>query len=266
MLSSTVCSTNVTQAIPNILEIPSDIMTQQQRDTLLSYVHHFIPEKRSVGTEASSQETVDPQSSTPPSSVNTRVLRRRRGRPKKKGLDGSIRKIQPGDSWAAVRKLNSLSLEEVLDNHLTSNANRDASLFIGANYVLLDGLNNASPMEALVSYCISLKQWESQEIINHVRWLFMTLLMGDIGRLMFGTDVIIDERRQAELQVAVERHCSRLEDVEKKKLGLGTQDLATKVYKASQTMLASGDKLVWLCEKFGTGCLFWLSQTLTNHL
>ena len=97
----------------------------------------------------------------------------------------------------------------------------------------------------------------SEEIINHVRWLFMTLLMGDIGRLMFGSDVIVDERRKAKLQVAVERHCSRLEDVKKIKLGLVTQDLATKVYKASQTML---------CEKFGTGCRFWLSQILTNHL
>ena len=76
----------------------------------------------------------------------------------------------------------------------------------------------------------------------------------------------MDERRKAKLQVAVKRHCSRLEGVEKIKLGLGTQDLATKVYKASQTMLASGDKLLWLCEKFGTGCRFWLSQILTNHL
>ena len=89
--------------------------------------------------------------------------------------------------------------------------------------------------------------------------------MGDIGRLIFGRDVIIDERRKAELQVAVERHCSRIEDVEKAKLGLGTQDLAIKIYQASQIMLASRDKLVWPCEKFGTGCLFWLSRTLTNQ-
>ena len=84
--------------------------------------------------------------------------------------------------------------------------------------------------------------------------------------MMFGRDVIIDERRKEELKAAVERHCSRLEDIEKAKLGLGTQDLAIKIYQASRTMLASGDKLVWLCEKFGTGCLIWLSRTLTNHL
>ena len=90
MLSSAVRSTNVTQAIPSILEIPSDALTQQQRDTLLSYVHYFIPEERSVGTGASSQETVDLQSSIPPSSVDSRLLGRRRGRPKTKGLDDLV--------------------------------------------------------------------------------------------------------------------------------------------------------------------------------
>ena len=46
--------------------------------------------------------------------------------------------------------------------------------------------------------------------------------MGDIGRLIFGKDVIIDERKKVGLQVAIERYCSGMEDIEKARLGLGT--------------------------------------------
>lgn len=54
-------------------------------------------------------------------------------------------------------------------------------------------------------------------------------MVRDIGRLMFGRDIIIEERRKDELKAAVECHCSRLQDMEKAKLGLGIQDLASKI-------------------------------------
>ena len=49
----------------------------------------------------------------------------------------------------------------------------------------------------------------------------MTLMVGDIGRLMFGRDVTIDESRKEELKAAVERRCSRLGDIDNAELGLG---------------------------------------------
>ena len=69
---------------------------QQQRDTLLAYVQHFLLEERRVSTGTSSQETNSPRFSTPPSSFSSRVSKRGRGRPRKNALDGSARKIQPG--------------------------------------------------------------------------------------------------------------------------------------------------------------------------
>ena len=168
MLFSAVRSTDVTQAIPNILEIPSGSLTQEQRDTLLAYVHHFVPEQRIVGAGASSEDTIDPQSSNPPSSVDSPVPEKRRvGRPKTKGLNGSVQNIQPGDSWAAVRKLNALSLPEVLDNHLSSNIERDASLFISINDPFLDDSTVKSPLVLI---------WSKWKLVK--RGYIKTILVG----------------------------------------------------------------------------------------
>lgn len=190
-------------------------------------------------------------------------IQKKRGRPRTN--------FSSNESWGAARNLQTLKLATVLASHLSFNKDHDACLFLDTQAPSLpinsQALPDKSPMEVLVTQCLSVKKQQSQTIISHVRWLFMTLSVGDIGIAMFGTGAHLTDTKRDELKEVIARRCTTMQDQEKKDIGLlGIENLATRVSKYAQTLLALGERLAWLCDQFGTGCLFWLQDTLTEHL
>ena len=221
-------------------------MSQQQRETLLSYVRHFVPAKGGSRTTA----------------------KKTRGRPRTKGLDGGPQSIDPGDSWGPIRKLKTLTLPDALLNYISSNRDKDASQFMSVHSlpVHLHTVPDQSPMITLVFHCIYLQKLRAHIALSHLHWLYLTIIAGHIGIRMFGSDVRLTDSQKTRWKEEVDARCSNFEDTEMAEMGLGDQDIANKVYQASQTMLASGVKLVWLCHEFGIGSPFLLVEQLTESL
>lgn len=92
-----------------------------------------------------------------------------------------------------------------------------------------------------------------------VHRLFITLMVGDManqGRIM---------DRSKELQEVIMARCLAMQAQEKAEAGLaGVEDPLGTLSSEIRLIILSGRRLVWLCESFGTGCLFHLQSTLSE--
>lgn len=170
-------------------------------------------------------------------------------------------------SWAAILNLKSLELNSVLIDLLSSNRHKIHSILAGDHAALTQGgpqaLGDLSAAEALVQCCCVAKAAGHRVIIDQLRWLFLTLLVGDLKNSFYGTGVSLNEARVKEIQRVLTERQNHMEShaVERSSSIIVTMDLKDLTH-----ILKMGDNLEWMCRQLGTGCIFFLCQTLSENL
>ena len=168
------------------------------------------------------------------------------------------------DSWGAVLKLRDLVLDDGIVHHLRNNVHLDPSLFLHQQQPdITQPSTHNSTMDTFVHTCVTVRKLSLASARTQIISLMNTLVVGDLGRTMFGPGAKIRGQKIDELRDAVVRRCNVLRDDEKEALGIiSAKDLNTKV----RGMITMGDRLVWFCQQFSTGSLFFLAGTLTEFL
>ena len=78
------------------------------------------------------------------------------------------------------------NLEDWLVHHLRSNIQRDPLLFLSLQPFNSQPGKHTSPMDRFVYKCLSAQKLSIDNHRNQIRWLFSTLVIGDLGVAMFG--------------------------------------------------------------------------------
>ena len=185
-----------------------------------------------------------PQSETP--------SKRRPGRPRNDG------KLEPetklGDSWYRVREMTEIQLDFPLKEHLTANLDRDAGRFLDACPLKFDPPpQQAVPtLKTLAQLCIPLGTPLPKPAMENVRWLFEALIIGDMIMLLCPSK---ERGRPYRLANAMRQS---IQDAAGDFRAIGRADL--------DDVLTLACSVVFICEHFGTGSLFWLRSNFTKDL
>ena len=165
--------------------------------------------------------------------------------------------------WGAVRSLTQLTLEEALRDWLESPVDKYESMFPASEAPLwLQIQQNTAQSEILLIHTHRIKTLEGEQALKRVSWLFLVLMVGDMEKEFFGKGPMTRSRKKEMTKMLLE--------------GWETMSPATSSVLGSKarkdvcddavSIIVMGSRLVWLCDRFGTGCLFWLRTTLTSHL
>lgn len=119
-------------------------------------------------------------------------------------------------------------------------------------------------MDALVATRLPARVFGLNEARNKILRLLSTLVVGDLGVMMFGAGVSIAKGKKfKDLRNAVGRRYDILQAEEKRALAISSADeLTSKV----TNIVTMGDRLVFFCQQFSAGSLFFVSGTLTEFL
>ena len=186
------------------------------------------------------------------------------GRPRKQRR--STEECALDASWSHIRLLIDLSLDDVLASEIAQWEKTGACQFLTCqptrSATQIPSLGDVSLMERLAISCNSLKGAESSMVVQHVRWLFLTLLVGDLAAKVFESGFIVTENEKGELRQAIKKRFPSLATRQE-----GTEgDEPSKFEVYILKTVAMGERLRLLCELFTTGSLFWLQDVLTKGL
>lgn len=81
----------------------------------------------------------------------------------------------------------------------------------------------------------------SHTIISRIRWLYSTMLIGDIGTKMFGRTISLSAVRTRELRNFIQQQNARIQQQDK--TGIELSDEAQSILQDIQTLMKSGEKL-----------------------
>ena len=121
---------------------------------------------------------------------------------------------------------------------------------------------NVDALERLVQVCLMSKMAQQNSAVMTIRWLFLLLLVGDIANTLapkLPTLPTLQERIEAYVAA---------KDSRKGKSRVGPKHLMFVDMDAEDTkrIVRMGVNLVFICDTFGAGCLFYLWECLTDNL
>ena len=168
------------------------------------------------------------------------------GRPRKGGGTPTPNSIL-SKSWDAILAMQDCKLDLLLQHRLETIPNDDAAQFLPNPLPLLgdtDKQFNPS-IEAFTRFCRKVAKMPHATVEDHVQWLFLELAVGDMSNLLFGREGSCRMTQASASIIAKE---------------------GNDAWKDSQSTIAIGKSLVFICSKLGNGCLFWLHSELTRSL
>ena len=184
--------------------------------------------------------------------------------------------ITTNASWGAARKLKleDFMLDNALATHLQSNPEKDASRFLINDQTSLVPVNcqelgHLTATEALTECFLSTRVTPRITVVAAVIYLFRILLIGDMAVTIYGNKTLIKDELN-DMKDFLSRKYEKMNDKEKSSVVLvgkeGEGDPTEVLLEDLKTVLKRGTRLVWFCNKFGTGSLFWLHSILTPNL
>ena len=168
------------------------------------------------------------------------------------------------ETWATIRKMDTMPLHESVAIHLESNLDREPALFLNDTGSLLLICPKApavrSVQEGFASILLYHNQMEHRSILDRVRTLFVWLFFGDLAATLYGENCLITKPKAREIVNALE---TRL----KSKMNQEQQvEIENNLIDQIPNLHTKGKRLAHLCNRFGTGSLFLLAEHLTSHL
>lgn len=272
MSSNTVDSAYVLQHKKILLRLPPDAMTKKQRDTLRELASHFsnATADQSPVVTATTQLQIDGLTSgldedtlIDDREASSELIEGHKA-PSKRGRPSN--KISSTASWACIRTLKSLKPEDDL-KHYFQNQETNASQFLASQDIttsLIPQVPNTSSRETLMTSYYLAKSMEYHTVATRIRWLYLMILIGDIGKKMFGKMLSLNADKTRDLRNFIIQRNAKMPQRDKTDLQLSTE--AQSILEDVQTLMKGGEKLGGLCEKFGNGCIFWLYDHLSLFL
>ena len=236
------------------MRVPPEALSPEQRDILAQYYRHFIN-----GTQTSTHDDHEDNADADTTLVDNEVEGSGAAEEPKKGRG----RPSGSDSWGAMLRLQKLNLDDWLVHHLRSNIHRDPLLFLDVQPLNSQPGEHTSPMDRFVYKYLSAQNFSIDNQRNQIIWLFSTLVIGDLGVAMFGPGANIRGAKSSELHEAVLRRCNAMSDAEKEFFGISNGEALDKNIRRMITM---GDRLVWFCNGYSNGSLFFLGGVLTEYL
>lgn len=167
------------------------------------------------------------------------------------------------ETWATIRKMDTMPLHKSVAIHLESNLDREPALFLNDTGSLLLMHPKApavrSVQEGFASILLYHNQMEHRSILDRVRVLFIWLFFGDLAATLYGENCLITKLKAREIVNALEtRLKSRMNQEEQHEIEDALIDQIPNLH-------TKGKRLAHLCSRFGTGSLFFLAEHLTSH-
>ena len=169
-------------------------------------------------------------------------------------------------TWAAIRKLPMLQLHKSIAMHLEDNKEGDPALFLNDKGSLLlfqpKTAGVRSIQEGFAAILLYHNQMEHRCMLDRVRTLFMWLFFGDFAAAVYGENCRITKAKARVIVDALETRLKSRSKMDKKQ----QEEVETSIIDQIPDLHIKGKRLAHLCERFGTGTLFWLAEHLTPHL
>ena len=149
--------------------------------------------------------------------------------------------------WGAILAMQDCKLDLLLLRRLKTVPNDDAAQFLLNPLLLLgdtDKQFNPS-IEAFPRLCREVEKMPHVTVEDHVRWLFLELVVGDMSNLLFGQEGSWKTTQVSASIIAKEGDNAWID---------------------SQSTIAIAKSLMFICSKLGNGCVFWLHSELTKNL
>ena len=154
------------------------------------------------------------------------------------------------ETWATIRKMDTMPLNKSVAIHLEKFLEREPAVFLNDTGSLLlirpkaPGIR--SVQEGFASILLYHNQMEHRSILDRVRTLFVWLFFGDLAATLYGENCLITKVKAREIVNALEIETNLIEQI--------------------PSIHTKGKPLTHLCNRFGTGSLFFLAEHLTSHL
>lgn len=157
-----------------------------------------------------------------------------------------------------------MPLHKSIAVHLEINLSREPAAFLNDTGSLLPIHPKApavrSVQEGFAAILLYHNQMEHRSILDRVRTLFVWLFFGDFAAVSYGENCHITKPKAREIVNALE---TRL----KSKMNQEQQDeIESNLIDQIPDLHTKGKRLAHLCDRFGTGSLFFLAEHLTPHL
>ena len=200
-------------------------------------------------------ETADGERSSQP---------KRRGRPGKSSIAKGLKTSSSNDSWGAVRRLKLLKLAETRRRYMGQDKAKEAQEIFDSPGGFVSHNVRDEPLTGIIALLFSSQHalsYSKGSLLSNIKYLFTLLVIGDIAIFLYGKGYqgkIMNESRSW----MEDRGKGSATSLSRPEPEHGPEEKL----KLLTTMTSRGRKLVELCEKFGSGSLFWLQEGLSDHL
>ena len=168
------------------------------------------------------------------------------------------------ETWATIRKMDTMPLHKSVAIHLENNLDREPAVFLNDTGSLLLVRPKApairSVQEGFASILLYYNQMEHRSILDRVRILFVWLFFGDLAAKLYGENCLITKLKAREIVNALETRLKSKMNQEQQ------EEIETNLIDQIPSLHTKGKRLAHLCNRFGTGSLFFLAEHLTSHL
>lgn len=253
---------NLLQAVSYITDLPPQALSATGFANLQRLTRHFEQGRASTSPIVLDTEDVEPNKPSPAITTGTgtaATLEKRQNRapvvpaaasstaspPTEKGSVGPPRKSGEGSKYSSayhnhyglLMAVENFRLEKTIKNHLDDNATHDPVAFLeDAPPTVSASFPN---LEEFPEFCRAVDKMPMETIMASVRRLFLLLAVGEIA-LHFST--------KPRLKQTIIKHHDEAE------------------YESISGTLRGAWGVGILCEKFNTGCLFWLAPELNDFV
>ena len=178
--------------------------------------------------------------------------KRAHGRPRKDHSRPEPAQSNGSQAWKGVRDLQAIHLGQCLEQLLRDNASRQASPFLAQCTLTYPTptVQAVANTQVLAQLCLTLHNVSTVSCIDHVRWLFQALVVGDMIFARYGNlegSHMIDKVK-SEVQ------------------GAAVQSTISADGKTIDKMFTVARNVHFICGQFRTGSLFWLSSRFNVKL
>ena len=167
---------------------------------------------------------------------------------------------RPSISWKAIRDIQELKLDAKASSLLRI-LKGDASEFLNERLKTAPTPTSGSAWEILSesqNYSESIQDSNVNETIYYLFWI---LLVGDMANMILGEGVPITK------ELLQEQEARTYESAGSNKTSKGKSPIVSSKQLTNRLkIIKRGTKMAWLCDKFGTGYVFFLHKTLTPNL